>query len=318
MGFEDSLDVVGYGILVLFFVNLISYLAVGYFNLYVLIPRLLFRERYVIYIICFVVSILTLQFLSYGMEHYVHIYYNLSPGLYSLDNPDFILSLDFISAFVADTLCIGGCTMTIVFVRRWMIDSEYVGQLEKKQLQSEIDQMKEQVNPLFLFETLHRMGELTSHDQQKASDMLMETSELLRYQLYDCSRDKVLLDAEIAFLTNYLILQKVCHGDLDYRISTTGKIRGIFIPPLLFLPFIQEAVTDLRKEGTDIMLLIVFESVAQSVLFSCNCKSADLLVSSSLLNLRNRLERLFPGRYNLTIEAGEKGNNHVIHLQLDM
>ncbi len=318
MGFEDSLDKIGNAVVILSFFNLASYLLVGYFNLYILIPCLLFRKRYALYFICFVISILIMLSLSYGMEYYMHIYYNITPGLHSLDNPDFILSVDFISAFVADTLSIGGCTMIIVFVKRWMTDSEYVGQLEKKQLQSEIDQMKEQVNPLFLFETLHRMGELTSHDQQKASDMLMETSELLRYQLYDCSREKVLLDAEIAFLTNYLLLQKACHSDLDYRISTAGKITGIFIPPLLFLPFIQEAVTDLRKEVSDIMLSVVFESVDQSVLFSCNCKSAELLECSSLLNLRNRLERLFPGRYDLKIEGEGKGSNHVIHLQLDM
>ena len=95
--------------------------------------------------------------------------------------------------------------MTLL-LKEWMIENQRVSQMEKAHVLSEVEQLKEQVSPELLFKTLHHSGELTLTEPEKASKMLMKLSQLLRYQLYDCSRQKVLLSSEIAFLTNYLTL----------------------------------------------------------------------------------------------------------------
>ena len=87
-----------------------------------------------------------------------------------------------------------------VLLKEWMIENRRVSQMEKAHVLSEVEQLKEQVSPELLFKTLHHSGELTLTEPEKASKMLMKLSQLLRYQLYDCSRHKVLLSGEVAFL----------------------------------------------------------------------------------------------------------------------
>lgn len=318
MAFSDCLEEIGNTVFFVCFLNLIFYISACYLNLYILIPRFLFKEKYISYIIYFTICNLLLVFASYGKEYFVCRFYDLDPGLFTVGNPDYIMPLDVFAAFVSDALCIGGSTMTIMFIRRWMKDNEQVDRLEKQQLLSHIDQMKEQVNPLFLFDILHRIGELTAIDQQKASDMLMEISDLLRYQLYDCSREKVLLNTEIAFINNYLTLQKAYHTHLECTLNTCGNVTGIFLPPLLFLPFIQQAVKDIAYENDAIALHVTFELMKGSLLFSCNCMSSSILESSSLINLQKRLETLFPSKYKLGIEAADPLPHHKIYLQLSI
>lgn len=78
--------------------------------------------------------------------------------------------------------------------------------------------------------------------------MLLELSQILRYQLYDCSRKAVLLKAEIDFLTNYLALEQVYSHRFQYMVSAEGEVHRIFVPPLLFLPFVQQAVIQIYSQ----------------------------------------------------------------------
>ena len=70
----------------------------------------------------------------------------------------------------------------------------------------------------------------------------MKLSQILRYQLYDCNRGKVLLNTEIKFLTNYLELEQLVSGKFDFRMNASGEIGRTFVFPLLFIPFIQYTV----------------------------------------------------------------------------
>lgn len=121
-----------------------------------------------------------------------------------------------------------------------------MNQLEKKQIQSEVDNLKEQVNPSLLFNTLNRTAVLSKSEPQKAADMVLQLSQLLRYQLYDGARDKVLLNSEITFVNNYLALEKFYSDSFDYQIVSDKELTGVLIPPLLLVPIIQYA---LKKQG---------------------------------------------------------------------
>ena len=96
--------------------------------------------------------------------------------------------------------------------------------MEKVHVLSEVEQLKEQVSPELLFKTLHHSGELTLSEPEKASKMLMKLSQLLRYQLYDCSRTKVLLSSEINFLNNYLTLEQNSQAQFNYELLADGAL----------------------------------------------------------------------------------------------
>lgn len=126
--------------------------------------------------------------------------------------------------------------------QRWVFDSCRINEMEKRRLQSELDQLKNQINPHFLFNMLNNASVLTHKDPEKASQVLMKLSDLLRYQLYDSMRDKVLLTSDIHFLTNLLELEKIRRDRFEYMVSREGNISSIMIPPFLFVIFVENAV----------------------------------------------------------------------------
>ena len=86
---------------------------------------------------------------------------------------------------------------------------------------------------------LNNANVLIEDDPKKASQVLMKLSDLLRYQLYDSSRDNVLLTSEIHFLEDFLNLEKVRRDNFNFLISKEGELSGEQVPPLLFISFIN-------------------------------------------------------------------------------
>src|SRR6202000_1449787 len=107
--------------------------------------------------------------------------------------------------------------------QRSILDNQRIAELERISMQSELQQLKNQINPHFLFNMLNNVNVLTQQDPEKASQVLMKLSDLLRYQLYDSSREKVLLTADIRFLTDFLNLEKIRRDNFDFIVSKEGE-----------------------------------------------------------------------------------------------
>jgi LytS/YehU family sensor histidine kinase len=194
---------------------------------------------------------------------------------------------------------IGG-TMTVL-LKEWMIDHQRVSQMEKVHVLSEVEQLKEQVSPELLFKTLHHSGELTLSEPEKASKMLMKLSQLLRYQLYDCSRTKVLLGSEINFLNNYLTLEQNSQAQFNYELLADGEVNRTLVPPLLFIPFVQYIVKSINEQRTSIpvSLKIHLKVEENTIIFTCLCLQVNLLEDKGLERIRQRLNLLYGNRYRL-------------------
>lgn len=225
--------------------TLISYFIVGYLHLYLLVPRLLLKKKYLVYILCSSVSVLLLILLRYVQEYWIFTSSGIPPVRGSYLN--MVSILDSLSDYMLNMICITGISMTVL-LKHWMTENQRVNQLERIQIQSEVDNLKEQVNPSLLFNTLNRTGVLSKSEPQKAADMVLRLSQLLRYQLYDGARDKVLLNSEINFLTHYLALEKFYSDTFDYQIVSDRALTGVLIPPLLLVPIIQYALKRTVKQ----------------------------------------------------------------------
>ncbi|QIK53817.1 hypothetical protein G7051_05465 [Dysgonomonas sp. HDW5B] len=300
--YQPNLEILGSKIYVLALITTVVYIIIIYLNLYVLVPRLLLQKRYLAYgsilsglVLLLVIALNVQEYTAYtilGIPHVRSTYFN------------YVTLLDGISNFTINMLCIAGGSM-IILLKYWMENELKVNQLQNEQIQSEVEQLKDQINPQFLFNILNRASELAKTDQQLASNMLLQLSHLLRYQLYDCSRDKVLLNSEINFLTNFLALERLYFDRLDYSISTEGDVHRIFVSPLLFTPFVQNAINELQIQDKEPFINLHFKADGDTVIFTCNLNNREIgIEDSELSGIKQRLNLLYKSNYKLSISNG--------------
>lgn len=296
--FLDYRDILGGWIYTFTFLYLLTYIGVIYLNLFWLFPKFLLKRRYLSYISLLSVAMMLALAIQMATEY---VSYSCWPEFYERASYFSIpIVMDYISSFMLSTLCMIGGTMTVL-LKEWMIDHQRVSQMEKVHVLSEVEQLKEQVSPELLFKTLHHSGELTLSEPEKASKMLMKLSQLLRYQLYDCSRTKVLLSSEINFLNNYLTLEQNSQAQFNYELLADGEVNRTLVPPLLFIPFVQYIVKSINEQRTSIpvSLKIHLKVEGNTIIFTCLCLQVNLLEDKGLERIRQRLNLLYGNRYRL-------------------
>lgn len=265
----------------------VAYSFVTYFNIYFLLPRFMLKKRYGWYSVWLLSSILllvTLQAVITGEDF-------SSPMTY----------LETFSVFMLVTFCICGGAMTVL-LKYWIVNNQRVNQLEKLHVESELEQLKEQINPHLLFNVLNRTGVLAKQNPEQASAMLFRLSQLLRYQLYDCRMDKVLLSSEIKFLTNYVTLEQSYSGLFEYTIQSDKNSGRILVFPLLFISFVQTVVQKINEQDKHTFIHINFETKDNVVFFTCHYKLNDILKESSFSRIMHRLDLLYKDNYSLSLK----------------
>ena len=268
----------------------------AYSNMYFFVPKLLFKKRYLSYGL-FVLAAMILSF-------YIHEIFSwgFKPDLlpYEDDNINF-----FTFSFMIMMLVIASAAVKLF--QQWISDAQLIHDLDLAKTNAELEQLKNQINPHFLFNMLNNANVLIEDDPKKASQVLVKLSDLLRYQLYDSSRDKVLLTSEIHFLEDFLNLEKVRRDNFNFQISKEGELSGVQVPPLLFIAFVENAVKHNNDSAKSSYVNLFFNVRHTELLFKCvNSKPAIKAVSKSgglgLANIKRRLELLFPSSHQLKIE----------------
>lgn len=102
--------------------------------------------------------------------------------------------------------------------------------------------LKSQVHPHFLFNTINNIYALSKKGSPDTTEMIYRLSGLLEYMLYDSSREWISLEQEIRYIKNYLEIEKLRYGNrLDVSFTTWGNWQGVEVPPLILLPFVENA-----------------------------------------------------------------------------
>lgn len=295
--YQPNREILGSKIYLLALGTAIVYVTVVYLNLYTLVPKLLLKKKYFSYIVILSALVLLLITSMNAQEYMVYTYLNIPHVRSSYFN--YVSLLNDISNFTINMLCISGGSM-IILLKYWMENEQVVNQLQNEQIQSEVEQLKDQINPQFLFNILNRASDLTKTNPQLASDMLLKLSHLLRYQLYDCSRDQVLLSSEITFLTNYLDLEKLYFDKFNYSISSQGDIHRVFVAPMLFTPFIQNTINYIQTHNRESVINIHFKSDDRVVCFTYQPDNYNSPKDSELSAIKQRLDLLYENKYTLS------------------
>ena len=300
MTMRVGLDVMGHTIFIQVLFLFITYLITCYFNLWVLLPRHLLKKRYIQYMVYLVITIFLLVTFQTAEERMVLSYFNILDDFYTL--PRIVVNI--LSSTALVLLCVSGGAMTVL-LKHWITDNRKVNQLEKLHIQSEVEQLKEQLNPHLLFNILNRTRTLAKHQPEEASDMLIRLSQLLRYQLYDCNREKVLLNSEIKFMNNYLTLEKMYSGLFKFDIRSDKGCSHVLVAPLLSISFVQSAVIRIYELKQATSVNILFETADSTVTFTCRCPLENVFFNMDFSKIRKRLDFLYPNRYSSRITGEE-------------
>lgn len=299
--YQPSLKALGSKLYLLALITTVAYIVIVYFNLYVLVPKLLLKKKYFSYITVLSAFVLLLIIAMNAQEYIAYTLLDIPHVRSSYLN--YVSFLNDISNFTINMLCISGGSMIVLF-KYWMENEQVVNQLQNEQMQSEVEQLKDQINPQFLFNILNRASVLAKTNPQLASEMLMKLSHLLRYQLYDCSRDKVLLSSEINFLSNYLALEKLYFDKFNYSISSEGDVHRAFVSPLLFIPFVQSTINQIQSQDRESVVDMHFSSDDNMVCFTYQSDNHKIPSEEELTGIKQRLKALYDSNYTLSTTNG--------------
>lgn len=208
-------------------------------------------------------------------------------------------------------------------------------QLEKDKLNLELDFLKAQVNPHFLFNTLNSVYARVFDSDEQAADLVLRLSELMRYNLYETDIAKIALNKELGYIQNYLDLERNRLSDqyvvIDYEQS--GSASAYQIAPLLLIAFVENAFKHGVKGATEPTYVqvsatvtegqLVFrvensvphrrESPVTESLANSNKKSGGI----GLGNVRRRLEALYKDRYELVVTPAQNTYTVVLTIQVE-
>lgn len=200
--------------------------------------------------------------------------------------------------------------------------------LQTQTIQSELRFLKSQINPHFLFNTLNNLYALTLKKSDKAPEIVLKLSEIMRYMLYECNEKQVLLSKEIQYIHNYLDLERLRQPKgADIQFTTEGFISDQMIAPLLFVPFLENSFKHglnhhvqgggyvhlhLRVHGDDLEF-VAENSKAEKLPRQEHPRSGGI----GLVNVRQRLHILYPEKHTLTVEDEPHRYKATLLLQLN-
>jgi hypothetical protein len=292
------------------FVDMLFAVGAVYFSLYYLFPAFLKKGKYIHYV-TFISFIGVTFFLVNYFTQQVYVQYF---GKF----PEFAMKFtfaDFLANFAYPMAFIGGTTGYKIF-KTWVADQQRFTELQKENLNTELTQLKNQVNPHFLFNTLNNLHVLTKTNPDKASEIILGLSDVLRYQIYDSRQDKISLSKDIEIIKQYLDLEKIRRDQLWINLTIHGETAGISVPPLLFINFIDNAIkhSNTRSESS---ISISFQVISNRLNFEIsNSKFAVLPTAENngvgLANIKKRLNLLYGKEH--TLEINDDDNRFTVKL----
>ena len=284
-------------------INLVFFAAIVYFNLLYLFPRYLKKGRLGWYIGLLLGAALVLTPLKLIIKY---IAFSKTGGM----RRDILDNLDtyFFSMFVVAALSTVGKIMV-----DWITENRKQEKAQARQTESELKFLKSQINPHFLFNTLNSLYALTLKKDDKAPDIVIKLSEMMRYMLYECNEPKVPLRKEVNYLQNYLDLERLRQRKgIEISLAVTGEVNDQLVAPLMFIPFLENSfkhgVNANIKDGFVRAQLDVEQHTATFTLTNSKGSVMPTQLHGNrpsggigLVNVRRRLELLYPDAHQLTV-----------------
>lgn len=306
-----------------FTTNIISNLTITLFfgvivytNILYLIPKYLFAQKTFLYIVLLLIGILLITPIYISLRIIIYRDYPALANLYYFNYSTVIL----IEIFVAIA------SLIYAIIIDWLKKRGEVASLYTTNIETELNFLKTQINPHFLFNSLNSIYAHTLKKSDEAPELVLKLSEIMRYMLYDCNEEVVPLEQELNYIKNYLELERVRKGKNNEIIFTVeGDTDHQHIAPLLLITFVENSfkhgVNNISEGFVKIHCKIqhntlsftITNSVSPQIhIANLNKKSGGI----GLENAKRRLELLYPSRHALTIK--KRIDEFEVHLILNL
>ena len=293
----------------------LSFMSIFYINYIWLIKRFLFRRETRWFLLCNMLLILAMM----GLVH-LCMTYAIPDEMMKHPHPRPLRDeIGFHAINVAIYSLVTGLSVAIRMTNGWYQVEANQRELERERAEAELSNLKSQLNPHFLFNTLNNIYSLIAFSPEKAQEAVHDLSRLLRYVLYESNQPLVPIEKDLDFLRNYIELMRIRlprHVDLQTDIEAATP--GVMIAPLLFISLVENAfkhgVSNSQPSFIQITIRQAGDAISCSIRNSYFPKTAGDKSGSGigLSNLEKRLSLLYPECYHLAY--GKEGENYVAHL----
>ena len=300
--------------------------ALVYGILYFILPRYLSKNKnWVIttgILLLYVCLIAFINYFNFVLSFYLSTrkeYFAAMPSM------EFIMSV-WIRHILINYPTIVGLALTIKLLKNWYIKQQETVQLTREKIHAELQLLKAQVHPHFLFNTLNNIYSYILKGSPRAPEMIKKLSALLKYILNECNHPLVPLSKELSLIQDYMELERIRYGDkLSMNLHIQGNAKNKMISPLLLIPFVENSF----KHGTSRMLThpwvkldIIIEDHLLDFRISNNKpeQKNDPAAKKGigLTNVKKRLHLLYPGTHSLYITENDMSYEVVMKIALHL
>jgi two-component system LytT family sensor kinase len=193
--------------------------------------------------------------------------------------------------------------------------------LETERLNAELNFLKLQINPHFLFNTLNSIYSQAHFKSEQTEHSILKFSRIMRYVLYDSAADKITLAQDLEYISNYIDLQKLrLSKNITIHYDVTGPVKGLVIAPLLLITFIENAfkhgISYTAPSEIKIAIATTGNELTLTVGNAITQSSRESSGGVGLINARRRLDVLYPGRHLLDVV--ENDHLYIVNLKIEL
>ena len=203
-----------------------------------------------------------------------------------------------------------GIAFAIKTLQKWMVEQKEKHEMEKRNLETELNLLKSQLHPHFLFNTMNNLYALSLEHSSKTSEGIAKISALLHAVLYECNEKEILLSKEIELLRNYIELEKLRYDNtVNFTFEIAGPTEKMKVAPMLLFSFAENCFkhSDIKENISHYIKMNINVSENKFDFFAENSKSVNKVKANTekegigLNNVQKRLEIIYPGKYKLNI-----------------
>lgn len=308
---------IGQSILVPLFSCIPFYLSAYYF-----VPKFLYRKKYAKLIVSLLLLIIVCAFIQIPAIRFILHFFE--ERLTVIPDSESAIGILY-TGFWNNTLCvfIGGGLKVIS--DRFKMEKKLL-QTEKEKVSTELDFLRSQVNPHFLFNVMNTIYFQIDKKNDTARASVEKLSEMLRYQLYECNSDRIEIKRELEYIKNYVAMQTLrLEKGSDVQLNIEVENEDFRIAPLLILPIVENAFKHISHFKDPFQNKIHISLSRQNGEFIVDASNtydktgevAQVIQSGGLgvQNLKRRLELLYPGRHEITVNKNENFFHTILKLQ---
>lgn len=300
----------------------------AYTLMYVVVPRLVLKAKYTMAVVAslllLVITGLFSALLSVTVVDQVRyvLLRSISPLVAQTPHTPVVISIGIaMLAGLRGAVTVGGVAAAVKLMKSYYEQQHASFTLEREKVKAELQMLKAQLHPHFLFNTLNNIFAITQEVSPKASGMVARLSSILRYILYECNQEFVPLDKEIQLVCDYLELEKHRYDESLEMCVQLPPVTSNRIAPLLLLPFVENVF----KHGTSHMtehpwmsmdLTVINNTLVMKLVNGTSTLQPPGTPGIGIANVRKRLQLLYPQRH--VLEISEEEGIFMVNLKIDL